>query len=77
MEAWANLKPVIGARAGAIPAVVSDGEDGLLVPFGDVAALADAFDSSFNLHQWRGHSARRGSSKVVTEDAWFERVRDL
>ncbi len=42
LEAWAHAKPVIGARAGGIPEVVDDGENGLLVPFGDVANLAAA-----------------------------------
>ncbi len=42
LDAWANGIPVIGANAGGIPGVVSDGVDGLLVPFGDVAALAGA-----------------------------------
>lgn len=31
LEAWACRKPVIGMRAGAIPSIVSDGLDGLLV----------------------------------------------
>lgn len=42
LEAWAVGKPVIGARAGAIPWVIKDGEDGLLVPPNDPAGLADA-----------------------------------
>ncbi len=42
LEAWAAGKPVIAARAGGIPAVVDDGKNGLLVPFGDVAALRHA-----------------------------------
>ena len=42
LEAWAYGKPVIGARAGAIPYVVDDGSDGLLVPHGDARALAEA-----------------------------------
>lgn len=42
LEAWAHGKPVIGAWAGGVPDVVDHGENGLLVPFGDVAALAAA-----------------------------------
>jgi glycosyltransferase involved in cell wall biosynthesis len=42
LEAWLYGKPVVGARAGGVPAVVEDGRDGLLVPFGDAGALAEA-----------------------------------
>ncbi len=77
MEAWANSKPVIGARAGAIPAVVSDGEDGLLVPFGDVAALADAIAQIMQSENLARTLGERGRSRVITEDEWFERVRDV
>ena len=41
LEAWAHGKPVIGARAGGISEVISDGEDGFLVRFGDVKSLAE------------------------------------
>jgi glycosyltransferase involved in cell wall biosynthesis len=40
LEAWAHELPVIGARAGGIPAVVDDGINGLLVDYGDVTGLA-------------------------------------
>jgi glycogen(starch) synthase len=42
LEAWCYGVPVIGARAGGIPDVITDGGDGLLVRFGDVAGLAQA-----------------------------------
>ena len=42
LEAWACGKPVVGARAGGVPDVVRDGVDGLLPPFGDAPAIADA-----------------------------------
>lgn len=42
LEAWFYGKPVIVARAGGLAAVVRDGENGRLIPFGDVTALAGA-----------------------------------
>jgi N-acetyl-alpha-D-glucosaminyl L-malate synthase BshA len=40
LEAMACAVPVVGARVGGIPEVVTDGETGLLAPVGDVAAMA-------------------------------------
>ncbi len=40
LEAWLYGKPVIGARAWGMSDVIEHGVDGLLVPFGDVDALA-------------------------------------
>ena len=42
LEAWRYQKPVIGARAGGVPAVIDDGENGLLVSFGNAGALKTA-----------------------------------
>jgi glycosyltransferase involved in cell wall biosynthesis len=42
LEAWAAGKPVIGCRRGAVTEVVHDGHDGLLVPYADPRALAEA-----------------------------------
>lgn len=42
IEAMAAGKPIIAARAGAAPEVVEDGQTGLLVEYGDDAAIAAA-----------------------------------
>ncbi|MCO5175545.1 MAG: glycosyltransferase family 4 protein [Thermomicrobiales bacterium] len=42
LEAWLNQKPVIAARAGAVPELVRDNETGMLVPFGDPESIAVA-----------------------------------
>lgn len=42
LEAWACGKPVVGTRSGAIPAVVGEGEGGLLCDAGDHRELAGA-----------------------------------
>jgi glycosyltransferase involved in cell wall biosynthesis len=42
LEAWANARPVVAAAAGGVVEVVKHDQNGLLVPFGDVARLAEA-----------------------------------
>lgn len=42
VEAMALAKPVIAGAAGGPAEIITDGQDGLLVPFDDVAALAGA-----------------------------------
>jgi glycosyltransferase involved in cell wall biosynthesis len=42
LEAWAQSRPVVATRVGALPEMISDGENGLLVPYHDVPALAAA-----------------------------------
>ena len=42
LEAMACRKPVIGARAGAIPEIIEEGITGLTFPPGDADALAEA-----------------------------------
>jgi glycosyltransferase involved in cell wall biosynthesis len=42
VESFCRGRPVIGARAGGIPDIVRDDENGLLVPVGRPDALADA-----------------------------------
>ena len=42
LEAWRASLPVVCTAVGGIPSVVNQGADGLLVPPGDAAAIADA-----------------------------------
>ncbi len=42
LEAWLNRKPVVAARAGAVPELVRDSDTGLLVPFADPDAIESA-----------------------------------
>ena len=70
LEAWLNDVPVIGARAGGVPAVIEHGNDGYLVRFGDVEDLAGRIAELLadrNL-RWRfGHS---GHAKTMTRYTW-------
>lgn len=70
LEAWALGKPVIGARAGGIPGVIDDGEDGLLVPYGDVEALAAAIASLLADPARAAAFGARGQAKVHDRYTW-------
>lgn len=70
LDAWANGVPVIGANAGGIPGVVSDGVDGLLVPFGDVPALANALRRLLDDPALRQRLGVAGREKVHAQYTW-------
>ncbi len=73
LEAWCCGLPVIGARAGGVPDVITDGEDGLLVPFGAVPALADALRSLLDDPALAARLGARGRAKTLAHHTW-ERV---
>jgi glycogen(starch) synthase len=80
LEAWLYEKPVIGARAWGIGDVINDGEDGLLVPFGDVPALAKAIASLLENPGLRAAMGARGKQKVHRFHTWEDKytlVKDL
>lgn len=70
LEAWLYKKPVVGAFAGGVPAVITDGKDGLLVPFGDIHMLAEYIHlllSTPALAKAMGHN---GYLKVLKNYTW-------
>ena len=70
LEAWAHGKPVIGARAGGIPGVVDDGENGILVNFGDVHSLTEAVRLLLSDQSLAQRMGENGRSKVKTQYNW-------
>ncbi|MBU6427650.1 MAG: glycosyltransferase family 4 protein [Cyanobacteria bacterium REEB65] len=44
LEAMSCGRPVVACRSGGTPEILADGEQGLLAPFGDIAALVAAID---------------------------------
>lgn len=80
LEAWANKKPVIGARAGGVPEVIADGEDGLLVPFGDIKRLREAIGlllEDDNLASRLGEEGLRKTMRLYTWDAIYRKVKGI
>lgn len=70
VEAWACGKPVIGARIGAIPSVIDEGCDGLLVNYGDAGDLARAILELLADPARRLHMGQAGQSKVLQNYTW-------
>jgi glycosyltransferase involved in cell wall biosynthesis len=70
LEAWCYGLPVVGAWAGGVPDVIDHGVNGLLVPFGDVAALAGALARLLADRQLAQAFGRLGRAKVERELTW-------
>lgn len=77
LEAWAYKKPVIGAYAGGVPGVIDDGENGFLVPFGDVHMLSEYLMLLLNNESLAIELGENGYQRVVNEFTWNKRYRAL
>lgn len=70
LEAWICGKPVIGCRAGAVPFVVDEGRDGLLVRYKDRADLAQAIITLLRNPSLRREMGERGRRKTLRHYTW-------
>jgi glycosyltransferase involved in cell wall biosynthesis len=70
VEAWAAGLPVIGCRAGAVPSVVEDGVDGLLVPYHAVPELASALLALLGDEALRARLAAAGRARALERYSW-------
>ena len=80
LEAWLHGKPVIGARAGGIQEVIEDGQTGLLVPAGDVSALAEAISWLLDHPVEASQIGARGREMMLKRWTWdkvYDRVRGV
>lgn len=77
LEAWFKRKPVVGCYAGALPALISDGTDGLLVPFADVHMLAETIRILLTRPELRRRLGEAGYAKVRASFLWERRLRVL
>lgn len=70
LEAWAHGKPVIGARAGGVAALVREGVDGLLTPFGQTPALTEAVLCLHDQPTLRRQLGLAGQARVADSLRW-------
>jgi glycosyltransferase involved in cell wall biosynthesis len=67
IEAMAFGLPVVASNVGGLPEVVEDGVTGLLVPPGDVKALADSLARLLHDPELRARMGRAGQERVRSE----------
>jgi glycosyltransferase involved in cell wall biosynthesis len=77
LEAWLYGIPVIAARSWGVTDVVEDGKDGLVVPFGDVAALSRAMQTLLEHPDEARNMGERGRDKVYQDHQWDKKLREL
>ena len=70
LEALACGTPVVASRTGGIPEIVQDGDYGLLVPPGDVTALAGAIRRVLDEPRFRERARRYGPTLAARHDRW-------
>ena len=70
LEAWLHGKPVVGAAAGGIPELVQPGKTGLLTPFGQVDALANALRTLLRDRQLAQRLGSAGREQVLARFTW-------
>lgn len=67
LEAMAFGLPVVASNVGGLPELVEDGVTGLLVPPGDVKALADSLTRLLRDPELRARMGRAGRERVLCE----------
>jgi glycosyltransferase involved in cell wall biosynthesis len=77
LEAMAHRKAVVASRVGGIPDKIVDGENGLLVPPGDVAALARAIVEAMSRRDRLVTWGAKSRALVETRFSWSRRVKEL
>jgi 2-deoxystreptamine N-acetyl-D-glucosaminyltransferase/2-deoxystreptamine glucosyltransferase len=79
LEALAVGTPVVATEVGGVPEVVRDGDNGLLVPAGDAAALATAIRRIATEAGLRDRLAAAAAPSVagLTEEQTLDRIERL
>ena len=66
-EGMAMERPVVGFASGALPEILTDGVEGLLVPVRDSNAMADALIALLQNPDRRAEMGRKGRERVLQE----------
>jgi glycosyltransferase involved in cell wall biosynthesis len=76
-EALAAGVPVVGWRAGNLPHLATDGVEGVVLPPGDVGALAAALERLATDDAWRARLAAGAARRGAALPTWSATAADL
>lgn len=76
LEACAGGVPVVATAVGGTPEIVADGDNGFLVPAGQVEPLAAKLAFLLDSASCRERMGRRGKNKVFTDFSFATQARD-
>lgn len=74
LEAWINGVPNVAYRAGGVADVIRHGEDGLLVPCGNVESLADALMDLLHNGDRRRRLGLAGKERTLRDFQWSDKL---
>lgn len=80
LEAMASGLPVAASNVGGIPEIITDGENGLLVPPGDAGALAQGLERLIGDHVLARSLAARAKERLLAEyspEIYINRLQNL
>ncbi|HZU35553.1 MAG TPA: glycosyltransferase family 4 protein, partial [Gemmataceae bacterium] len=67
LEAWAAGVPVVASRVGGLPALIEEGQTGLLFPSGDEAALVETLATLLHDDELCRRLRKGGQERVMAE----------
>ena len=80
LEAWAKGRPVVAHRIGALPEIICDGVDGLLVPENSPGELAEAILLLLKNPARAGQMGRAGLEKLkerYSKNLWMDAIQPI
>jgi glycosyltransferase involved in cell wall biosynthesis len=80
LEAWAKGRPVVAHRIGALPEIIGDGVNGLLVPENSPGELAEAILSLLKNPVRAGEMGRAGLQKLkerYSKNVWMDAMKPV
>jgi len=72
LDGWISGKPVIGCNAGGMPDIISHGEDGFLINFGDRKGLSSSIHSLIENEELTRKMGENGRKKTLEKYTWLK-----